>query len=108
VDVEEDEAGVQIYVELAGVKEQDIQLAIDNGVLTVFGEKHPQNKEEWKRNRYLAERAFGTFRRSLNLPYGLDDDAAEAEFVDGVLTVRIPWRKDKDIPEGKRIPIRSR
>jgi HSP20 family molecular chaperone IbpA len=45
VDVEEDDLGVQIYVELAGVKEQDIQLAIDNGVLTVFGEKHPQNSK---------------------------------------------------------------
>ena len=108
VDVEEDEEGIQIYIELAGVREQDIQLSVDNGVLTVFGEKHPHNKEEWKRNRYLAERAFGTFRRSINLPYGLDEDGAEAEFVDGVLTIRMPWKPERDTPPGKKIAIKSR
>jgi HSP20 family protein len=108
MDIEEDEAGIQIYVELSGVKEQDIRLALDNGVLTVFGEKYPHNKEEWKRNRYLAERAFGTFRRSINLPYGLDEDAAEAEYADGVLIIRIPWTKAKDAEKSRKIPIKPR
>lgn len=108
MDIEEDEGGLQIYVELAGVKEQDIQLSLDNGVLTVFGEKHPHSKEEWQRNRYLAERSFGTFRRSINLPYGLDDDAAEAEYADGVLMIRIPWRKADAPASGKTIPIKAR
>jgi|APFre7841882630_1041343.scaffolds.fasta_scaffold74389_2 HSP20 family protein len=108
VDVDEDEEGVQIFVELAGVSEQDIQLALDSGVLTVFGEKHPHNKQEWQRNRYLAERSFGTFRRSINLPYGLNEDAAEAEFDNGVLSVRIPWYKEIDTPRGKKISIKPR
>jgi HSP20 family protein len=96
-----------IAIELAGVKEQDIQLSLHNGVLTVYGEKHPHDKEEWERSHYLAERAFGTFRRSINLPYGLEEEAAQAEFNDGVLTIRIP-RVQEAVTAGRKIPIKSR
>ena len=107
VDVIDSPEGIKIYVELAGVTEQDIQLAIHNGVLTVYGEKRPHNREEWEQSRYLAERAFGTFRRSINLPYGLDEDAAEASFNNGVLVVTIPWSRDAP-PGSKTIPVKSR
>ncbi|MCP5419786.1 MAG: Hsp20/alpha crystallin family protein [Gammaproteobacteria bacterium] len=107
VDVLENDKEIMIAMELAGVKEQDIQLSLHNGVLTVYGEKHPHDKEEWERSRYLAERAFGTFRRSINLPYGLDEDATQAEFNDGVLTIRIP-RLQEVVASGKKIPIKPR
>ncbi|MEE4376926.1 MAG: Hsp20 family protein [Candidatus Competibacteraceae bacterium] len=60
-----------------------------------------------ERSHYLAQRAFGTFRRTINLPYGLDDEAAEADFSDGVLTIHIPRVKDV-IPAGRKIPIKSK
>lgn len=107
VDIVEGKEGVRIYVELAGVSEQDVQMSLDNGLLTVYGEKRPHNVEEWEQSRFLTERAFGTFRRSVNLPYGLDDDAAQAEFDRGVLTISIPWAKEKPATS-KNIPLKSR
>lgn len=105
VDIVETPTGLQAYVELAGVREQDIQLSLHNGTLLIFGEKYPHNREEWRQSRYLAERAFGSFRRSINLPYGLDEDNATASFEDGVLTVHIPWSKQKNEPPGRKIVI---
>lgn len=96
VDIVADERGVSIFVELPGVYENDIQLALRNGVLTVSGEKYPHTQEERRQSYYLAERAFGTFRRSINVPAGLDEEAAEAEFAAGVLTVRLPRRTAPD------------
>lgn len=107
VDFLENDQEIMIVIELAGVKERDIHLSIRNGLLTVYGEKHPHNKEEWERSRYLAERAFGTFRRSINLPYGLDEDATQAEFDEGVLTIRIPRLKGV-VAADKNFPIKSR
>ena len=107
VDVIDSPEGIKIYVELAGVTEQDIQLALHNGILTVYGEKRPHNREEWEQSRYLAERAFGAFRRSINLPYGLDEDAAEASFNNGVLLVTIPWTSDAP-PGSKTISVKPR
>ncbi|NJN47814.1 MAG: Hsp20/alpha crystallin family protein [Candidatus Competibacteraceae bacterium] len=104
VDVLENDREIMVLLELAGVRQDDIHLSIHNGVLVVYGEKRPHNKEEWERSHYLAERAFGTFRRTINLPYGLDDASAEAEFSDGVLTIHIPRVKDV-IPVGRKIPI---
>jgi HSP20 family protein len=106
LDILEGKDGIRIYVELAGVAEQDIQISLQDGVLTVYGEKRPHNVEEWEQSRYLAERAFGTFRRSVNLPYGLDDDAADAEFGGGVLTINIPWAKEKPA-SSKSVPLKS-
>lgn len=108
VDVVETPTGIQVFIELAGVKEPDIQLSLHQGVLTVYGEKHPHNREEWEQSRYLAERAFGSFRRSINLPFGLDEDNATAEFEDGVLRVSIPRSDTATVPPGRPIPITSR
>lgn len=107
IDIVESDREILVYAELAGVSEKDIQLSMGNGVLTIAGEKRPQNQEEWQQSHYLAERAFGAFRRSVNLPAGLDEDAAEASFADGVLTVRLPKLVDT-IPKGKSIPIKPR
>jgi HSP20 family protein len=108
VDIVDTPRGIDIFVELAGVKEQDIKITLDQGVLTVFGEKHPHNREEWEQSRYLAERAFGAFRRSINLPHGLDEDAADAHFEDGLLTIHIPHIQDRDAAPGRIISIKSK
>ncbi|PWV60182.1 Hsp20/alpha crystallin family protein [Plasticicumulans acidivorans] len=107
VDIINADGALIVQVELPGVSEQDIRLSVHQGVLTVAGDKHPHNREEWKREYYVAERAFGAFRRSINLPAGLDEDNAEADFADGVLTVRFPRIGIETLP-GKPIPIRPR
>ncbi|MDX1655315.1 MAG: Hsp20/alpha crystallin family protein [Candidatus Competibacteraceae bacterium] len=102
VDVVEAAEEVQVHVELAGVQERDIQLSVHDGVLTVAGEKHPHNRQEWRQDRYLAERSFGAFRRTISLPPGVDEEGARASFEDGLLTVVFPR---KEVPVGKSIPI---
>lgn len=108
VDVVNTPQGIKVFIELAGVREDDIQLSIHNGVLTIYGDKHPHNREEWEQSRYLAERAFGTFRRSINLPYGLDEDQTDAHYENGVLAVFIPWKAETDVPPGKKIAIKRK
>jgi HSP20 family protein len=58
-------------------------------VLTVKGEKH-EDKEEKTKDRYVSERRYGSFRRSLQVPGSVDADKIEAAFKDGVLTVTLP------------------
>ena len=71
------------------MKKNDVKITIENGVLTISGEKKFE-KEETHKDFHRVERRFGAFHRSVNLPRQLDANTAEAAFEDGVLTVRIP------------------
>ena len=88
-DVAETEDGLQISVELPGLKKEDVKLRIENGVLTLSGEKSTQ-KEEKKTELHCVERRFGAFRRQISLPSQVDAGKAKASFEDGVLTIEIP------------------
>lgn len=91
LDVHENDKSFSIEVELPGVEEKDISLAVSNGYLTVKGEKKSE-REEKKDNYYVAERSFGSFERSLQLPQTLDDSKIEARFDKGVLKITAPKR----------------
>jgi HSP20 family protein len=79
---------VWVYVDLPGVKAEDLDITIERNVLTITAER------TWRREdgdqAYLAERRTGTFRRQVQLGDGLDLEHLEADLHDGVLTVRIP------------------
>ena len=78
-----------LKADLPGMSEDDVSIEVDQGVLTVAGERraeHEQREKGWHR----IERSFGQFQRQLTLPDGIDADAVSAEFDRGVLTVRIP------------------
>lgn len=79
---------------------------MNEGVLFISGEKHPQAKD-WEQNYYLAEREFGTFRRCVNLPSGLDEEAARADFEEGILTIPVP-RLAEEPPADEDTPVESR
>jgi len=89
VDVIQTEHDVRISAELPGVKEEDVDVSIDNDVLTIRAEKRIERDEE-KDTRHVSERAFGTFQRSLRLPQSIDPDQVHAHFDHGVLTVTLP------------------
>jgi HSP20 family protein len=85
------ESGEQFVLraDLPGMSEEDIQIELEDGTLTVSGERkaeHEQREEGFHR----VERSFGTFARSLTLPKGIDGDAVSASFDRGVLEIRIP------------------
>src|SRR6185312_5315823 len=86
VDVTEDEKAYKIMAELPGLDEKDIDVSMTGDVLTLKGEKR-QEKEEKDKNWYMSERAYGSFQRAFELPYGIDRDNIAASFAKGVLTV---------------------
>jgi HSP20 family protein len=93
LDVHENDKSLTIEVELPGVEEKDVSVTVNNGYLTIKGEKKSE-REETKENYYVAERSFGSFERSMRLPDTLDDSKIEASFDKGVLKITAPRRPE--------------
>jgi HSP20 family protein len=96
----------EITVELPGVKEKDVDITLDNNMLTIKGEKHSK-KEEKDETRYFSERTYGSFQRTFRLPAEVKADEIKAHFEDGVLHIKIPKLKASSgkatkIPIGKK------
>lgn len=97
-----DENGYHLEVDLPGVKKEDIEISVNDGVLTIGGERKLEKKEE-KDNYTRIESFFGRFERAFKLPNDADLDNIDAKYENGVLKVFIP-RKAK--PEGKKIEVK--
>jgi HSP20 family protein len=89
-DVVETEREIRVITEMPGLKRENIDIDIENNVLTIRGEKREQRKEGEQGRWHLAERRYGTFTRSFVLPRDVDADNIQASFNDGVLTVTVP------------------
>ena len=89
MDLTEAEDHYVLKADLPGMAEEDVSIEVDNGVLTVSGERKAEN-EQRERGWHRIERSFGRFARQLTLPEGIEPDAVTAEFDRGVLSVRIP------------------
>ena len=97
IDVVKKEGEIVLRADLPGVKPDDIDVEVEDGVLTVSGE-HEEKTEE-KQERYLRrERRYGSFSRSMTLPEGVNADDIEAKSEDGVLELRIPLPKPEEKP----------
>jgi len=102
--LEKDKA-FEVSVELPGIEEKDIQISLEEGVLTIQGEKKNEVKEE-KKNVYRMERSYGSFLRTISLPSGLDEGKIEATFDKGVLIITLP-KTDEAKKEVRRIPVKA-
>jgi HSP20 family protein len=89
VDVFEDKDAVRIVAELPGVKPEDVQISLENNVLTVRGEKR-QTAEENSDRVHRYERYYGIFERSFSVPTTVDAEHIKATYDLGVLTIRLP------------------
>jgi HSP20 family protein len=89
-DVIETEREIRVVTEMPGLKRENIEVDVENNVLTVRGEKREERTEGEQGRFHLAERRYGTFSRSFVLPRDVDADSIQARFDDGVLTVTIP------------------
>lgn len=82
------DSDVWVHIDLPGIAADSLDVSVERNVLTISGER------TWQRHdgdqMYLAERRSGAFRRQVTLGDGLDADAIEADYTDGVLTLRIP------------------
>ena len=90
-DVVETENEIRVTVELPGMRSEDIDVDLENNVLTIAGEKSEEREEQGEKNTWhLSERRYGKFSRSFVLPRDLDSEKIQASFEDGVLNVVIP------------------
>jgi HSP20 family protein len=93
IDVKETDKEIVIAAELPGAEEKDISLTLQNGILTLQGEKKIEYDEE-KENYRMMERSYGSFQRSLRLPDTVDEDKVDARFENGLLKVTLPKRAE--------------
>jgi HSP20 family protein len=105
MDVKETDKEISIEAELPGLDEKDVSLTIQNGVLTIEGEKKFEHEEE-KENYHVTERRYGSFQRSLRIPDTVNEDKIEARFDKGVLKVMLPKRPEA-ASEQRKIEIKK-
>jgi HSP20 family protein len=89
VDISQDNHEYLLKADLPEMKKDDVRVTVENGILSVSGERKSQ-KEDLKKKFHRIERCYGTFRRSFTLPEDADSMKVTAEFRDGVLKVHLP------------------
>ncbi|MFP4029662.1 MAG: Hsp20/alpha crystallin family protein [Candidatus Brocadiia bacterium] len=103
LDISETEDAYKVTAELPGMSKDDVELNIDHGVLTLSGKKREEEKTE-EENFLRVERTYGSFSRSVPLPSSVNEEAVEASFSEGVLTIKLPKNEEA---RGKKIEIKS-
>jgi HSP20 family protein len=104
IEVSETDKEVKVEAELPGMGEKDIELLLENGVLTLRGEKKSETED---RSRSFSERYYGRFERQITLPVEVQEDKISASFKKGVLTVTLP-KSAEATEKVKRIPINGK
>jgi HSP20 family protein len=94
---------VRITAELPGVADKDVDVTLDDDVLTIRGEKKMEKKED-KENYHVIERSFGRFQRSFRIPHSVNADQVQAHVDKGVLTVILP--KNQAQEKTRRIQVK--
>ncbi len=88
VDVAEEKDKILVRVEVPGMKENDLKVSFEDGLLTVTGERQFERKDD--RNYHRIERTYGAFTRTFSLPRTVDANAISAQYRDGILEIEIP------------------
>jgi HSP20 family protein len=89
VDISESEGEYLIKAELPEVRKEDVKVTVENGVLTLQGERRQEKEDKGKRF-HRVERSYGSFVRSFSLPESVDEGAVKADYKDGVLNLHLP------------------
>jgi HSP20 family protein len=106
MNVSETDKEIRVSVELPGVRQDDIDIDLHGDLLTIRGEKRFEREQgDEKENYHFVERAYGTFQRSLRLPFEASPEQVTAAFDNGVLTVTVP--KSAQQQRSRRIPIQG-
>jgi len=105
LDVAEDDKAFHVTVELPGMTDKDVAVSVTDRVLTIRGEK-TEEKEKKDKDVYRRERAYGSFRRAVELPSDVDAGKIEAAFKNGVLTIDLPKTKEAQ-DRVKQIPVKA-
>ena len=91
MDIEDQEDLIRVSFEIPGVNRDDVMVTVENGVLTVAGEKRfERTSGDENSGPYSVERRYGRFERSLSLPQSVDTEKVSAQYENGVLTLELP------------------
>lgn len=93
VDVYEDEHNITLKLEVPGIQQKDVDVRLENNTLTVKGERRLE-KEEKEENFHRIERRYGSFTRSFALPNTVNPESVTAEYVDGILKIKLEKRAE--------------
>lgn len=105
IDVAETDSAIEVTAELPGIDEKDVDVVLRDDVLTIKGEKKSE-REEKKKDYHLVERSYGSFQRSIRLPFEADGETVKASFVKGVLKISVA--KPTEVKEKTvKIPVRG-
>ena len=103
VEISNDEKEIKVTAEVPGLEEKDIEVLLDDGVLTLKGEKRSETEDK---DRQFSERYYGRFERRIPIGYEVKEDQVDARFKNGVLTVTLP-KSEKARSQVKRIAIKN-
>jgi HSP20 family protein len=103
VDVSETDGEFKIKAEIPDVKKEDVKVTLEDGVLTIQGQRK-QEKEEKGTKYHRVERTYGSFVRSFTLPDLVDEEKVKAEFKDGVLNLQLP-KSEKAKPKAIEVKV---
>jgi HSP20 family protein len=105
IEIVEKNGALVVTAELPGLEAKDVDISVEDDVLTISGEKHEEKKEgEEGTQYYLWERRYGSFRRSFTLPSAVDAEKITANFAKGVLTITLP-KSEQVKAKGRKIAI---
>jgi HSP20 family protein len=104
IEAVETDKDVRVSAELPGMDEKDVEVLVDEDVLTIRGEKKAETEDKERR---VSERTYGRFERVIPLPFAVEQDKIAASFNNGVLTVTLP-KSEKAQEKAKRIPINGK
>ncbi len=105
MDLSENDKEYNVSLELPGINEKDIDINVDNGILSIQGEKS-HSEDEKDKDYYVLERSYGKFYRSFTLPNNVDENNVSAKLKDGVLKISLPKTSTKD-SSTKKVEIKS-
>jgi len=105
LDVRETDREFRISVELPGVSEEDVEVDVNDDLLTIRAEKREEREVE-RADQHVTERMFGVFQRTLRLPISADPQTIQANLDNGVLQITIP--KSETQSRNRRVPVSRR
>lgn len=102
IEISDSEKEIKVTAEVPGLEEKDIEVLLEDGALTLKGEKRSETQDE---DNQFSERFYGRFERRIPLGYEVKEDQVDARFKNGVLTVTLP-KSEKAQSQVKRIAIK--
>lgn len=103
-DVHETDTAIEVEMEIPGLRPEDIELTVENNVLTIAGEKKVENREGREDSYRLVERRYGRFERSFRVPGNVNAEDVSASYRNGVLHVTLPKTEES---RPRRIQVQS-